>query len=92
MHMRYDLIIIGSGSVGAAAGYYATRAGLKVLMIDARNVYHVMSARSHVFTEEQLANLNAIVWLYRGESEKFIALVSRYQQQVDNWLALLPVS
>ncbi|RIC15763.1 FAD dependent oxidoreductase, partial [Escherichia coli] len=25
--MKYDLIIIGSGSVGAAAGYYATRAG-----------------------------------------------------------------
>lgn len=32
--MIYDLIIVGSGSVGAAAGYYATRAGLKVLMID----------------------------------------------------------
>ena len=62
----------------------------QVLMIDARNVYHVVSARSHVFTEEQLANLNAIVWLYRGEREKFIALVARYQQQVDNWLALLP--
>ena len=62
----------------------------QVLMIDARNVYHVVSARSHVFTEEQLANLNAIVWLYRGEREKFITLVARYQQQVDNWLALLP--
>ncbi|MBF7992987.1 N-methyl-L-tryptophan oxidase [Rahnella laticis] len=32
--MDYDLIIVGSGSVGSAAGYYATRAGLKVLMID----------------------------------------------------------
>ena len=32
--MVYDLIVIGSGSVGAAAGWYATRAGLKVLMID----------------------------------------------------------
>lgn len=62
----------------------------QVLMIDARNIYHVVSARSHVFTEEQLANLNAIVWLYRGEREKFITLVARYQQQVDNWLALLP--
>ncbi|HGE7315586.1 TPA: hypothetical protein ACGCBB_005315, partial [Serratia marcescens] len=32
--MEYDLIVVGSGSVGAAAGYYATRAGLKALMID----------------------------------------------------------
>lgn len=62
----------------------------QVLMIDARNVYHVVSARSHVFTEEQLANLNAIVWLYRGEPEKFVALVARYQRQVDHWLAALP--
>ncbi|KIN88233.1 type I restriction-modification system subunit M [Thauera sp. SWB20] len=62
----------------------------QVLMIDARNVYHVVSARSHVFTDEQLANLNAIVWLYRGEQEKFVALVGRYQRQVDDWLAGLP--
>ena len=34
-NMKYDLIIIGSGSVGAAAGYYASRAGLNVLMTDA---------------------------------------------------------
>lgn len=32
--MIYDLIVIGSGSVGSAAGWYATQAGLKVLMID----------------------------------------------------------
>ena len=62
----------------------------QVLMIDARNVYHVVSARSHVFTEEQLANLNAIVWLYRGEQEKFVALVERYQRQVDDWLTAIP--
>ena len=62
----------------------------QVLMIDARNVYHVVSARSHVFTDEQLANLNAIVWLYRGEHEKFTTLVARYQRQVDDWLATIP--
>ncbi|MCA3176693.1 MAG: N-6 DNA methylase [Burkholderiales bacterium] len=62
----------------------------QVLIIDARNVYHVVSARSHVFTDEQLANLNAIVWLYRGEREKFIALVARYQRQVADWLAAIP--
>lgn len=62
----------------------------RVLMIDARNVYHVVSARSHVFTDEQLANLTAIVWLYRGEQEKFVELIGRYQRQADEWLATLP--
>ncbi len=61
-----------------------------VLMIDARNVYHVVSARSHIFTEEQLANVTAITWLYRGEQEKFVELVASYQRRVDEWLALLP--
>lgn len=61
-----------------------------VLMIDGRNVYHVVSARSHVFTDEQLANLTAIVWLYRGEQDKFVELVGRYQRQVGHWLAALP--
>lgn len=61
-----------------------------VLMLDARNVYTVVSARSHVFTEEQLANLNAVVWLYRGEGDRFAALVASHQQQADGWLAQLP--
>ncbi|QKJ86742.1 N-methyl-L-tryptophan oxidase [Paramixta manurensis] len=38
--MVYDLIVVGSGSVGAAAGFYATRAGLKVLMIDGAHPPH----------------------------------------------------
>ncbi len=59
-----------------------------VLMVDARNVYTVMSARSHVFTDEQLDNLSAITWLYRGEHEKFTALLARYQGQVAEHLAL----
>ena len=61
-----------------------------VLMLDARNVYHVVSARSHVFTDEQLANLNAIVWLYRGQGEKFKELVAQHQQQAGHWLGELP--
>ena len=62
----------------------------QVLMIDARNVYHVVSARSHVFTDEQLANLSAIVWLYRGEIEKVTSLIHRYQRQAAHWLGFLP--
>ncbi|HEY6093329.1 MAG TPA: N-6 DNA methylase, partial [Gallionellaceae bacterium] len=61
-----------------------------VLMIDARNVYTVVSARSHVFTDEQLSNLSAITWLYRGQHAKFLALLASYQQQVVTWLATLP--
>ncbi|MHB0926545.1 MAG: type I restriction-modification system subunit M [Gallionellaceae bacterium] len=61
-----------------------------VLMIDARNVYTVVSARSHVFTDEQLANLSAITWLYRGERNKFVGLVGNYQNKAAEWLAALP--
>lgn len=61
-----------------------------VLMIDARNVYTVVSARSHVFTDEQLANLSAITWLYRGQHDKFVALVGSYQSQTAEWFAALP--
>jgi type I restriction enzyme M protein len=50
-----------------------------VLMIDARNHYTVVSARSHVFTDEQLANLTAITWLYRSEQAKYTALLAQHQ-------------
>lgn len=74
----------------ATDGSHAFNNANHVLMIDARNVYHVVSARSHIFTDEQHANLNAIVWLYRGQPGKFVALVARYQRQVDAWLAAVP--
>jgi type I restriction enzyme M protein len=59
-------------------------------MIDARNVYTVMSARSHVFSDEQLANLTAITWLYRGEHERFNELLGSYQTKVGQYFATLP--
>ena len=34
------------------------------------------------FSPEQQQNLLAIVWLYRGESERFVELVSRYCDRV----------
>lgn len=60
-----------------------------VLMIDARNVYTVVSARSHVFSEEQLANLTAITWLYRGEHDRFTALLASYHTKAGQYLATL---
>lgn len=53
----------------------------KVLMIDARNIYRKVTRKIHDFSPEQLANLTAIVWLYRGQSDRFIGLVQEYLER-----------
>jgi type I restriction enzyme M protein len=50
----------------------------KVLFIDARNYYTVVDRTLNEWSEWQLKNLNAIVWLYRGETEKYRALIGEY--------------
>lgn len=50
----------------------------KVLFIDARNYYTVVDRTLNEWTDWQLKNLNAIVWLYRGETEKYQALLAEY--------------
>ncbi len=52
----------------------------KVLFIDARNYYTVVDRTLNEWTEWQLRNLQAIVHLYRGETEKYQALLNDYQQ------------
>ena len=51
----------------------------KVLFIDARNTYTVVDRTLNEWTEWQLKNLNAIVWLYRGEPEKYKKLLDEYR-------------
>ncbi|OYD96888.1 DNA methyltransferase [Nostoc sp. 'Peltigera membranacea cyanobiont' 210A] len=50
----------------------------KVLMIDARNVYRVVTRKIRDFSEEQLQNITAIAWLYRGQQERYLGLVGDY--------------
>ena len=50
----------------------------KVLFIDARNYYTVVDRTLNEWSEWQLKNLNAIVWLYRGETDKYTALLQEY--------------
>ena len=52
----------------------------KVLFIDARNYYTVVDRTLNEWSEWQLKNLNAIVWLYRGEVDKYQALVDEYAE------------
>ena len=50
----------------------------KVLFIDARNYYTVVDRTLNEWSEWQMKNLNAIVWLYRGEIDKYTALINEY--------------
>ena len=55
----------------------------KVLFIDARNYYTVVDRTLNEWTEWQLRNLQAIVHLYRGETEKYQKLLNDYNQAID---------
>lgn len=50
----------------------------KVLMLDARNVYRKVTRKIYDFSPEQMRNLSAIVWLYRGQRERFLELIEDY--------------
>ncbi len=51
----------------------------KVLFIDARNYYTVVDRTLNEWSEWQLKNMNAIVWLYRGEIDKYKSLLAEYR-------------
>lgn len=76
--MQYDLIILGSGSVGAAAGYYARQAGLNVLMIDAHQPPH-REGSHHGSTR--------LIRHAYGEGEKYVPLLLRAQKLWDEFAA-----
>ena len=61
----------------------------KVLFIDARNYYTVVDRTLNEWSEWQLRNLQAIVYLYRGETEKYRQLLSDYDQAIDEAVAAL---
>ena len=54
----------------------------KVLFIDARNYYTVVDRTLNEWTEWQLRNLQAIVHLYRGETDKYQALLADYRTEL----------
>jgi type I restriction enzyme M protein len=54
----------------------------QVLMLDARNIYRKVTRKIYDFAPEQLQNLSAIVWLYRGQSDRFHQLICDYFDRV----------
>lgn len=52
-----------------------------VLMLDARNIYRKVSRAIYDFSPEQQKNIASIIWLYRGQGERFLKLVESYLAQ-----------
>ncbi|CAH1857200.1 N-methyl-L-tryptophan oxidase [Convivina intestini] len=71
MQKIYDLAIIGTGSVGSAAGYYASRDGLSVLELDLNRPPHDQGSH-HGQTR--------IIRHAYGEGDQYVPLVLRAQE------------
>jgi len=52
-----------------------------VLMLDARNIYRKVSRAIYDFSPEQQKNIASIIWLYRGQNDRFLKLVESYLTQ-----------
>ncbi|WP_283593110.1 N-6 DNA methylase [Paraclostridium bifermentans] len=50
----------------------------KILMLDARNIFRKVNRTINDFSDEQLKNLTAITWLYRGENDRYLKLIDEY--------------
>ena len=53
-----------------------------VLFIDARNYYTAVDRTLNEWSPWQLKNLNAIVWLYRGQKDKYTGLLEKYHASI----------
>ncbi len=62
----------------------------KVLMLDMRNVYRKVTRKIYDFSPEQMQNLAAIVWLYRGQQKRFLGLVRDYLGRICAESAAVP--
>jgi type I restriction enzyme M protein len=56
----------------------------KVLMLDARKIYHKVTQKVNDFSPEQLQNLICIVNLYRGNNKKFKDTIKSYLNESFN--------
>ena len=56
----------------------------KVLFIDARNYFTAVDRTLNEWSEWQLKNLNAIVWLHRREKNKYAKLLAEYHKALNS--------
>ncbi|WHY91535.1 N-methyl-L-tryptophan oxidase [Neobacillus cucumis] len=71
MGRHYDVIIVGAGSMGMAAGYYLSKLGIKTLLLDRNNPPHDQGSH-HGETR--------IIRHAYGEGNQYVPLVLRAQE------------
>lgn len=71
MKMHYDVIVIGAGSMGIAAGYFLSKSGKRTLLLDSFNPPH--NNGSHH------GDTRIIRYAY-GEGEEYVPLVLKAQE------------
>lgn len=64
----------------------------KILFIDAKNTYHQIDRAHREWKEEHIQNLTAIVRLYRGETKRYLELISNYASKAIEAFNSLPSS
>lgn len=69
--MNFEVIIVGAGSMGMAAGYYLAKQGKRVLLIDSHNPPH---------TEGSHHGETRIIRHAYGEGESYVEMVLRAQE------------
>jgi N-methyl-L-tryptophan oxidase len=69
--MNYDVIIIGAGSMGMAAGYFLSKSGKKTLLLDSFNPPH--NKGSHH------GETRIIRYAY-AEGEEYVPLILKAQE------------
>ena len=72
---------------GKKAPSPSERAGgeVKILFIDARNIFQQVTRSLKEFTEEHIQNIATIVRLYRGETKRLKQLIAKYQKQANDF-------
>lgn len=63
-----------------------------ILMIDARHIYRTVNRSVRDFSEDHIQRLSAIVWLYRGQTERYLRHIHEYTAQIQSGIPALKKS
>ncbi|WP_312764484.1 N-6 DNA methylase [Epilithonimonas sp.] len=64
--------------------FESEKENIKILFIDARNIYYQIDRAHREFTQEQIWNLGIITHLYNGKENDYLELVDKYLHNISD--------